>query len=159
MFENRVSFLGFYDFFYCERENFILFATICLGPTGNFQGSYHFLNLVSGLVIKRRAFHELPAPDSIIDHVMALAATSGVSSDLIFAYRHQVPFSWSNNDVDPPPVQPVAPYPNVSAEFLGVTLERHIEIVFYFYAFSDNVEEGIEEAAEAERIQMEGYTP
>ena len=26
--------------------------TICLGPTGNFQGSYNFLNLVSGLVIK-----------------------------------------------------------------------------------------------------------
>ncbi len=30
--------------------------TICLGPTGNFQGSYHFLNLLTGLVIKRRAF-------------------------------------------------------------------------------------------------------
>jgi hypothetical protein len=29
---------------------------ICLGPIGNFQGSYHFLNLVSGLVIKHRAF-------------------------------------------------------------------------------------------------------
>jgi hypothetical protein len=100
--------------------------TICLGRTGNFQGSYNFLNFVSGLVITRRAFHELPAPDSIIDCVTALAAMSGVSIDLIFADRCQVPFSWSNNDVDPPPVQPVAPYPNVSAEFLGVTLERHI---------------------------------
>jgi len=29
VFENRVSFLGFYDFFYWERENFILFAMIC----------------------------------------------------------------------------------------------------------------------------------
>ena len=57
--------------------------TICLGRTGNFQGSYNFLNFVSGLVIKRRAFHELPTPDSIIDHVTALAAMSGVSSDLI----------------------------------------------------------------------------
>jgi hypothetical protein len=28
--------------------------------------------------------------------------------------------------VEPPPVQPVAPYPAVPAEFLGVTLERHI---------------------------------
>jgi len=100
--------------------------TICLGPTGNFQGSYNFLNLVSGLVIKRRAFHELPAPDSVIDRVTALAATSWVSSDLIFADRRRVPFSWSNNDVDPPPVQPVAHYPDVSAEFPGVTLERHI---------------------------------
>jgi hypothetical protein len=100
--------------------------TICLGPTGNFQGSYNFLNLVSGMVIKQKAFHELPAPDSIIDRVMALAATSGVSSDLIFADRRHVPFLWSNNEVDPPPVQPVAPYPDVSAEFPGVTLERHI---------------------------------
>jgi hypothetical protein len=52
---------------------------ICLGPTENFQGSYDFLNLVTGLVIKRRAFHEIPAPDSIIAHVTALATTSGVS--------------------------------------------------------------------------------
>jgi hypothetical protein len=25
--------------------------TICLGPTDNFQGSYHFLNLLTGLVV------------------------------------------------------------------------------------------------------------
>ena len=30
------------------------------------------------------------------------------------------------NEVDPPPVQPLTPYPDVSAEFPGVTLERHI---------------------------------
>ena len=96
--------------------------TICLGPTGNFQGSYNFLNLVSGLVIKRRAFHELPAPDSIIARVTALATTSGVSCDLVFADRRRVPFSWSTTHVDPPPVQPVAPYPDVSTEIPGVTL-------------------------------------
>jgi hypothetical protein len=61
--------------------------TICLGPTGKFQGSYNFLNLISGLLIKRRAFHDFSAPDSIIGRVTALAATSGVSNDLIFADR------------------------------------------------------------------------
>jgi hypothetical protein len=35
---------------------------ICLGPTGNFQGSYHFLNLVTGSLIKRQTFDELLAP-------------------------------------------------------------------------------------------------
>jgi hypothetical protein len=60
---------------------------ISLGPTGNFQGSYHFLNLVTGSVIKCRTFDELPEPQSVIDHVTALATTSGVSSDLIFANR------------------------------------------------------------------------
>ena len=39
---------------------------ICLGPTGNIQGTYSFLNLATGLVIKRRRFQELPAPDSVI---------------------------------------------------------------------------------------------
>ena len=73
---------------------------ICLGPTGNFQGSYNFLNLVSGLVIKRRAFHELPAPDSIIARVTALATTSGVSSELVFAedvefLSHGLPLTWT----------------------------------------------------------------
>ena len=57
---------------------------ICLGPTGNFQVSCHFLNLLSGLVIKRRAFVELPAPQSIIDHVTTLASKLGVSRELIF---------------------------------------------------------------------------
>ena len=91
--------------------------TICLGPTGKFQGS--------GLVIKRRAFHEIPAPDSIIARVTALATKSGVSCDLVFADRRQVPFPWSNNEVGPHPVQPVAPYPDVSTEFPGVTLAQH----------------------------------
>ena len=61
--------------------------TICLGPTGKFQGSYNFLNLISGLVIKRRAFHDFPSPYSIIGRVTALAATLGVSNNLIFADR------------------------------------------------------------------------
>ena len=47
--------------------------TICLGPTGNIQGTYHFLNLSSGLVIKRCYFDELPAPDSVINRVNSLA--------------------------------------------------------------------------------------
>jgi hypothetical protein len=99
---------------------------IHLGPTGNFQGSYNFLKLITRLLIKRRAFHEIPAPDSIIARVTALTTMSGVSRDLVFADRCRVPYSWSNDDVEPPLSQPVAPYPDVSAEFPGVTLEQHI---------------------------------
>ena len=29
---------------------------ICLGPTGNFQGTYNFLSLITGMVFKRRTF-------------------------------------------------------------------------------------------------------
>jgi hypothetical protein len=41
--------------------------SICLGPTGNRQGTYNFLSLTTGLVNKRRHFDEMPAPESIIN--------------------------------------------------------------------------------------------
>jgi hypothetical protein len=103
--------------------------TICLGPTGNFQGSYHFLNLLTGLVIKRCAFVELPAPQSVIDHVTTLALKLGVPCELIFANRNRIPFSWSttndNGTADADPT-PVAPYPDIPAEMPGVLLPRHL---------------------------------
>jgi hypothetical protein len=99
--------------------------TICLGPTGNFQGSYHFLNLVSSLVIKWCAFTKLPAPQSVIHRVSELAATSGVSRDLIFADWHCVPFTWATDGESNPPPLPVAPYPDIPAEIPGVLLEQH----------------------------------
>ena len=43
--------------------------SICLGPTGNFQGTYKFFNLKTGHVIKRRQWTEFPMPDSIIRKV------------------------------------------------------------------------------------------
>ena len=47
---------------------------ICLGPTGNRQGSYFFVSLViTGKIIKRRAFAELPVPQSVIDWVAHFA--------------------------------------------------------------------------------------
>jgi hypothetical protein len=103
--------------------------TICLGPTGNFQGSYHFLNLLSSLVIKRCAFVELLAPQSIIDRVTTLALKSGVPHKLIFANHNCIWFSWSTQedngtaDVDP---ALVAPYPDIPAEMPGVLLQHHL---------------------------------
>jgi hypothetical protein len=98
---------------------------ICLGPTGNLQGRYHFLNLVTGSVIKPRTFDELPVPQSIIDHVTALAAKSGVSSNLIFADSCRVPFEWSTKHASVPPITPVAPYPGIPAKMPGVLINRH----------------------------------
>ena len=103
--------------------------TTCLGPTGNFQGNYHFLNLLTGLVIKRRAFVEVPAPQSVIDHIITLALKSGVPRKLIFANRNRILFSWSTSndkgtaDAD---LTPVTPYPDIPAEMPGVLLQRHL---------------------------------
>ncbi len=103
--------------------------TICLGPTGNFQGSYHFLNLLTGLVIKHCACFELPAPQSVIDRVTTLALKLGVSRELIFANRNCIPFSWSTTDdngtADTTPAL-VALYPDLPAEMPGVLLQHHL---------------------------------
>jgi hypothetical protein len=58
---------------------------ICLGPTGNFQETYNFLSLLSGMVIKRRKFDKLPIPDAVISWVAALAQTLAVPCNLVFA--------------------------------------------------------------------------
>ena len=42
-------------------------SAICFGPTGNLQGSYKFLNLVTGKKITRRGFTPLPMPQEVID--------------------------------------------------------------------------------------------
>jgi hypothetical protein len=102
---------------------------ICLGPTGNIQGTYNFLNLTTGSVIKRRHFDKLSAPDSVINRVTTLAGASGVSPQLVFADRHKQPFDWPDNtaktrDVLDP--TPMATYPNIPAELPGVRLLRHL---------------------------------
>jgi hypothetical protein len=99
--------------------------TICLGPTGNFQGTYNFLNLLSGLVIKRRSFDKLPAPQSIINRVNNIADKSGVSTDLIFANRKRVPYQWNKLPADTPNMQHYAPYPypDIPAEIPGVLIQ------------------------------------
>ena len=74
---------------------------ICLGPTGNIQGTYNFLNLTTGSVIKRQHFDKHPAPDSVINRVTTLAGASGVSPQLVFADRHKQPYDWPNDTANP----------------------------------------------------------
>jgi hypothetical protein len=96
----------------------------CLGTTGNIQGTYNFLSLISGLLIKRRHFDKLPIPDAVIKRVEDLAAKSGVSPELIFADRIRVPFDWPDNiptGLDP---TQIAIYPKIPAEMPGVQLAR-----------------------------------
>ena len=94
---------------------------ICLGPTGNIQGTYRFLNLSTGLVLKRHRFVELPAPDSVIQRVNKLAANSGVSTNLVFADRHKTPFDWPDNVPEPTGLDPtkMVVYPQNAGSPLG----------------------------------------
>ena len=102
--------------------------SICLGPTGNRQGTYNFLNLTTGLVNKRRNFDEMPAPESVINRVNSLSSSNSVSSTLVFADRHRVPYSWPDNTVDNEhglDPTPMSNFPEIPAEMPGITLERH----------------------------------
>ena len=42
---------------------------ICLGPTGNTQGTHYFLSLATGKVIKRTRWTRLPMPIEVIARV------------------------------------------------------------------------------------------
>jgi len=103
---------------------------ICLGPTGNKQGTYSFLNLLTGLVIKCRHFVKSPAPDSVIQRVNFFADNSGVSSTLVFTNRHKKLFAWPDNTPTPTALNPtpMVVYPQLSVEMLGVLLERHVPV-------------------------------
>jgi hypothetical protein len=48
-------------------------GVICLGPTGNFQGSYKMMCHKTGRKLTRKQFQELPMPDSIIKRIEAMA--------------------------------------------------------------------------------------
>ena len=100
---------------------------ICLGPTGNIQGTYSLLNLTTGLVIKRRRFTELPAHDLVIKRVATLAQKKGVSPNLVFADRHQIPFDWLGNLEPSIGLDPtnMAIYRHIPAEMPSVLLSRH----------------------------------
>ncbi len=66
---------------------------ISLGPTGNMQGTYKFMCLDNGKVIKRRQFKELPMPGSVIRRVEEMGKR-GTTGDLVFSNRNRVPFPW-----------------------------------------------------------------
>lgn len=59
-------------------------GAICLGPTGNIQGSYRFLNLQTGKTINRRSWTHLPMPQEVIDRVNELGKADSQAELLTF---------------------------------------------------------------------------
>ena len=94
--------------------------SICLGPTGNLQGSYYFFSLVTGKVIKRCNWDELPVPQSVINRVAFYAAKSTSPPDLIFADCHCHPYNWPDKIIVGSDNPQSAPYPDLPANIPGV---------------------------------------
>jgi len=59
-------------------------GAICLGPTGNVQGGYKFMSLVTGRKITRQNFTELPMPADAVKRVEALAEKEKASPTINF---------------------------------------------------------------------------
>ena len=73
---------------------------MCLGPTGNFQGTYIFFNLLTGQVVKQRNFKVLSYPDRMIDKVNEWGQKNKQENELIFKNRNNDDFSWLGDDED-----------------------------------------------------------
>ncbi len=127
---------------YCEvfedrdRTNTMASRTrgaICLGPTGNMQGTYKFLCLDSGKVINRRQFKELPMPASVIRKVEDMGKR-GTAGNLVFSDRNGVPFPWNDDPGEAETDRAPPEQDGTIAEFPGVPIEMDCEV--------ENTEEG-----------------
>ena len=65
-------------------------GAICLGPTGNDQGSYNFLSLNIDAMIKRRKFKELPMLSRVICRVHYLGRKTKSPDGITFHDRSRV---------------------------------------------------------------------
>ena len=62
-------------------------GAICLGPTGNMQGSHWFMSLTSGAKVKRHRWTELPTPTDAIQRVNQIGRNDGMPSTISYSHR------------------------------------------------------------------------
>jgi hypothetical protein len=113
---------------------------ICLGLTGNRQGSYKFMSLTTGNKIIRRNFTKIPVTESIIKHVKEMAAKDRLQKGLSFRNRHGEEYKFDNDEEYKMVIESSepAPLPDIAAEAPGVLTEQ--EEVF---GVDEVVQEGI----------------
>ncbi|KAL7534452.1 hypothetical protein ACHAXR_007085 [Thalassiosira sp. AJA248-18] len=104
---------------------------ICLGPTGNMQGTYKFFDIDTGFIVKRRTFKVLPTPNRVVKLVNEWGKKNGSNGDLLFTNRNNEKYDWDDEDDvdlihDNVVELPTAPYPAIPAEMPGVRLESDL---------------------------------
>jgi hypothetical protein len=99
---------------------------ICLGPTGNRQGSYKFMSSTTENKIIRRNFTEMPVTESVIKQVKQMAAKDKLQKGLSFKNRHGQEYEFDNDEEYKMVIEPgePAPFPDIAAEALGVLTEQ-----------------------------------
>jgi len=75
-------------------------GAICLGPTGNEQGTHYFYSLVTGRVISRPNFTELPMPVDVIQRISNIGRTQTMPPTLTFGNRYGHELHDQADDID-----------------------------------------------------------
>ena len=76
-------------------------GALALRPVGNIQGSWYFLSLSTGRLLKRTKATVLPMPDHVIDHVHRMARRQKADPGLVFSDRNQVmDDTWEDDNDD-----------------------------------------------------------
>jgi hypothetical protein len=99
---------------------------ICLGPTGNMQGSYKFLSLSTGNKVTQRKFKEMPMTDSVIRMVDSLGKKERCKNGLSFKNRKGDEDTFDNEDEYEMIAEariPV-PFPDIAAEAPGILTKQ-----------------------------------
>jgi hypothetical protein len=63
-------------------------SAICLGPTGNVQGTHYFLSLRTGKLLRKHRWTLLPTPTDVIDRVNDFGAQQGMPKTITFGDRY-----------------------------------------------------------------------
>jgi hypothetical protein len=102
---------------------------ICLGPTGNLQGSYKSLSLAMGKKVTRRKFTEMPITESVIEQVEKMAVKDGARKGLSFKNRKGIEYKFNNDEEYEMLVEPEEPepYPGIPAKAPGMLTEHEEE--------------------------------
>ena len=75
-------------------------GAIVLRPVGNGQGSFYFMSITTGRVLKRQHATALPMPDKVIDKIHRMARQQKTNPGLVFADWNLNPDDYDDNDDD-----------------------------------------------------------
>jgi hypothetical protein len=101
-------------------------CAICLGPTGNMQGSYKLLSLTTGKKVTRRKFTEMPMTDSVIRRINSLGQKERCKSGISFKDWKGKEYVFDNEDEYDMIAEARTPaaFLNVAVEVPGILTEQ-----------------------------------
>jgi len=99
---------------------------MCLGPSGNMQGSYKFLSLSTRKKVTQRKFTEMPMTDSVIKMVDSLGKKERCKNGLSFKNRKGEEYIFNNEDEYEMIAETKIPalFPDIAAEAPGILTEQ-----------------------------------